>query len=769
MTASDRSSRESSAAADWVSIVAVWAITVLILVPPLASLLHGAMLASWELPALFRLALSMPHRFFAAYFDPLWNCGSYAESIPVPGFLALTQLPHLLSAGGLSALSSFNLIVLLTPFVWCAGLWSLARRIGGNKLAVATLIFAGLFLALPKDFMVYQFSLSALLRIGCAPQILAAGLLALCASIIPLSFNASGWRLLSVVAGIALLFLIEPAIGWCGVWFAACYLALCDRTPLNVWLTILAGVVLLLIPVAVFGLWSPFPKHISVEYLPHWKESDPLLALFPEFTAARVLEIYRAAGLAWSSAEVQGPIWQIILCVVATLRALPYLAILALLSLYMGASALCNQRRYALPACLLLTILFIPREYLEALTSYQLGGYRSMPAVIIPFLLLCAFGVTTVANYGEIRRARPVIIAALIVLAYVTGVARLRPWDAPSPATDLVQAPLLKDAPHRAAAEELMSELAQLKPQGRVAVQRTALNNQHLGSTHFFSVYLPARYGIPVVTAPFSATGGTAEWVDPLLGSTGTHIFAAPSKLAARGDFRKLQASDLVQRLGTFNTQFIVTSGQAYRNILKGLPPEELTLVSERGPFALFRLTHFRPRIAAVSGKPALYVDRGGPSFEQFARAWFADNSLQRRLLLRAPESLSAIKPELLVQLGAVIISVPEIGNSSAVLDQVLLPPGVQLITIRGSRRDELYIEPQTAAMISSAVDPASLSTIRKLVEGPDYLKFTAVGPTLVNYSYSPRWRSEQGAIFEVAPNMMLIFATGDISMQVRQ
>lgn len=495
-----------------------------------------------------------------------------------------------------------------------------------------------------------------------------------------------------------------------------------------------------------------------------------------------------------------------------------------------GFIALIKRQSLVLPVLFLIPFLLIPRNYLpQMLSRISLQYYRIIPMLIILCLVASLYGFSLL--WDVMKKNKKYLIPnlvfwSLLILLVVWRVAafsfnpdqyNFKPNLLKSTANPTQYYQNFSRYPGQAAVNSLIDCIKRLPTgEGRIAVDNDLhLMMQQIGSAHYFNFILPVM-GYPVVQGLYSESANQTAFIYPPLGvlspTMGENTYPVSHYLMWNDIYRHQPFSDSIRQLGLFNTQYIIAYHSDTKDNIDNIKQDLVEPVY--CPDTNFRLYNIntavrRPYVSYPKLKPILYVQNDNNdslSFRKISLGWYTlsglfDAPIIYKNGLRV-KSLDEIPAGDLVNISAIIVGSNGLNNGDIDILKISGKPVLVLADKEYNQPDKLpdyfevisnfkpiadfdeYNQPyfpngDTLSKLQDFIDRKVRLATNKAGEAQginvvtwrdSVINFTAWGPTIVNASYFPSWRSRLKGqeIYEVTPGQMLVFANGNSQLEFR-
>lgn len=751
-------------------------------------------LAGWDLTSIEYLAGKMTEYIregrFTGY-DPSWYAGYPAFSLYPPLLYVILALPHILTFEALSITGALSLFLFFAPFVFMALLvWS-AWRWFGRAAIVPALILGLLFLLAPRELASNAIGLHGLITVGFVASFL--GLLGVVFIAGYLAKPSKSWRG-DVAAGVVfgLTLLSHPINALFVAWI------LCWRIALDwrVWwkragLALAVGLVLASPWLIEFShhRWLHSAQEVGLQA----EEIDPLRRLFPEL-APRFWGGMFSVGHSYL-ARLPEPLGGQVVRLPRIVFDFPFLGAILFPTVLLGLAALLREHKWYLPVLFVVSLLVLPRGFLTEWLDAPLLYYRFVQPLFVVEILLAVLGMLLVRKWLEswrrsrVRRSVGACVALFLCWALVATSFKKFDLEGLNHG-ELMRGYLptalnVRETSGFSEVEQALMEIGRLKPTGRVAVETVWRGGEWFGTPHYLNVNLPVQYGIEVAAGFLMESSPSAAFINPALHKESEHIRWGDHALTDEEGFIDQSLESMVERLGLFNVQYILALSERYRNALRQLVGDKLTLALSVGRVSLFELEQFKPFLQLTSYQPYLFVDKGGVDFRSFAKFWYLRPDLFDYPVLYTPKPFKELSFSDRQKLKGVVLSYPESSRiTSAKLNEWLTKVGHVIVlnaTVEGARpsTEKYFVVPtfsdsyggEHLAGLLARGDGASMQALNANKRNAESLSFaTEEGGVLVNLSWAPRWTSSRPdhTVFMVTPSLMWVFTDGETELTYR-
>ena len=687
----------------------VWGLCTGLIIWFLYPIISNQILAGWDLTGHFYLLTKMVDFLKTGAitgYDANWLGGYPVFTFYGPFPYILLALPHVLSFGAIPINFLFNCFLFLLPFFFLFSIYYTSRVWFGKKIGPLALLFSLFFLLASRDYAHFGVGLNAEVCLGLFASIFAISLMVFLLGVFGRQRLEKSWKLMLVGGVLLAMIILTHAMTtlFTGVLMAVLFLS--DRKKLwrPVVLTFLLGLVLSSFWLVPF-LWNlQFTSAQMIGILPQSK--DPLFILYP-----KIDEIFSGKGI---------------------LLLVPGLVFLV--CSVVGIVKLFKSKYHFWPYAFVVTIILLPRDYLVNVIDLPIHYYRFVTHIFVLNIFLAAVGL------GHVLKSYPRMIARVgawgIVLFSVFVVSFLH-FDIKDDYNFFFE-----EYDDHEAAVEMLDYINELDPTGRVAVGVRPENQSKLGTPHFFVNFLPLKYDIPVVPGLLVESSLSSEFITPSLVRATDSLAWGNVSLLKDKEFKKQSRSSMVERLGLYNVEYILSDSANSGNLLRLLGDDEVILQKTIGGFDLLKLVDFRPFIESISYPPFLFIDEGGMDFKTFAKEWFKLPELFQYPVIYTDKSIDEISEYDLSRIGGFVVSSPE-GLSVSIEDLESAFAGVD------------------------GVGSVSGVEIFPEIREDERLKFFSESGTLINYSYFPRWESTdpEQTVFWATPTMMFVFGRGETEL----
>jgi len=325
---------------------------------------------------------------------------------------------------------------------------------------------------------------------------------------------------------------------------------------------------------------------------------------------------------------------------------------------------------------------------------------------------------------------------------------------------------------------DLVKYLAGKELTGRVIEEKSVLNIDRLGTLHFFSSFLPLHARVQVLNGLLIESSVSAQFIQPPLFQRSEYFRWGRSSIAEREDFYMQDEESMIQRLKLYGVEYIISCSERFMNTLLNLKDPSVVLEKRFGRFSLFKFDTVRPRFEEIHYKPYLFVNLGGMNFRDFSERWYIEPELFAYPVIYSNKKFSDLSREDQGQIGGLILSWPAhypitseaiepwigYGKPIVIIDsvphqQVTLPAGISLVPDFGGR----FRLRQLLDLISHS-ELNEIKPVVAKVDSEQLKSFQSAHGVVINYGYSPYWKSRNGAqeVYQVTPSMMFVFGRGE-------
>lgn len=773
----------------------LWVLCVVTIFGHMSPLLTNRPISGWDTSSHLYLtykALELLKEGKLSGYDPNWFGGYAVFTLYPPLAYVVLLLPHLISLGVINVTLSFNAMLTILPLFLLAALCFTSAELFGKQYRSATLILGLFFLLLPSRYAHQALGMGALVGVGFVTNYVALPVFITLMGLFHRLLRAPSPQLYVVaILGMAFLLMSHLLTSIFCFWYLGCLVLVYRKRALRLALLVCAPAFLI-----TSRWWIQF-----FESLPYNAgESaglpmgfpDPLLLLFPGVTFFELKRIWQAPLYSLPITEELG------VPIPAFLIEFSYTSYLFLLCVVVGIIALFKSRHQWLAIVYLLTLLIIPRGLLPAVIPTPIHYYRFVLHTWMLQIFVAVYGLHIVYNWikalprgRRIRHLRTIFYiwvgAGLLYSAVFRFSIEHDAYDWMR--GDLPYKVLPQYYPDYPSAALIMNYLRQHPPKGRIAVESSYKSFERLSSPHFFTATIPRDLGFPVIPGLLAESAYSAEFLNSTIGIGSVskigsgHLLWGRTNLYYDERFKEQDLETMVDRLGLYHVDYIITTTIEYYLKLRELQDDRLVLARRAGHLALFRLIEPRPLLETTAYKPFLFIQRGGLDFRAFSKEWFKLPELHEYPVInttRDYEDLTSFEKE---QIGGLIISWDGMRKLTqkeyrrwTAIDKpiIFLNAGEQAGMPKTDRVRYVFVFVPWSGGKEFAYYLKTLSTplgdrqeVVPTINENEWLRFSSSKPVLVNYTFSPRWEHANGerTVFMVTPSMMLVFGDGETEL----
>jgi len=699
-------------------------------------------------------------------YDNLWFAGFPAFRLYGPLPYILMAVPYFASFGKIGMALSFNLFLFFLPFLFLLSMWYTARVWFGKSGGYVSMIFANIFLCAVQDKAGMGVGIQSIISIGLFSSFFAICLMIFFLGIIEkhrrkpqianLSFGSLILAALILTHAMTLLFTllvlgIYTLINWKKFWKSSLAMGLAAVILSSFWLIPFLKDLYLSSGIKL-GLWGAV--------------NDPLFVLydFPSYFGEHGVSL--------------------------AISIIP--TILLLVCSITGIILSVKEKNSFWGLAFLLTLIILPREYLTSYFNLPVHYYRYTAHIYVLniflatggflFLLKKTSGLKHVA--GQVSKGLLAGIAiAVLIINYGDA---LNLSDNPR---SYVHKYDFAAYSKNAEAEKVMAYLEGLNIKNRVAVPSMPEYQETLGSPHFFSTFLPLKYKIAVVPGLLAESAISTQFVLPVVANLAASLSWGNTSLQGDVNFRNQDKDSMIQRLGLYNVQYLLTtSGEAVN--LKNVDKKLLSEKNRIGDFVIFELKNYSPLIEATNYRPFLFVNKGGVGFLDFSKEWFKQPKLFEMPVIYTKKALADLPKTETDQMSGFIMSMPSGSEISKDTYDEWLKIGKKIVFLNAApdKNLEEFIQKNGVSdniefikyfnndiggdilartLMNSKKEVISRKAIEPELISEMEIKFNNQGGTLINYSYFPDWKVDDSTtIYWATPTMMWVFGKGEVSFK---
>ncbi|NLF24347.1 MAG: hypothetical protein GX589_01645 [Deltaproteobacteria bacterium] len=552
--------------------------------------------------------------------------------------------------------------------------------------------------------------------------------------------------------------------------------------------------------------WVPFYAHLWVSSggaigLKDTAAGDPLLLLFPDLTWKRLTDLvqYRAALRPFKFEFLGHQLW---LQINQSLSEFPFLGALLLVGSLTGLTVMLKSGRWFLPFTFLISLLLLPRDLLPQLFESTVYYMRFVQHIFALHLIISGGGLLWImerlarVSYHHagvwLRRLTVAVICACVV----GGVLFEFDWENPSRYSRFFGKRFtyrvsFEDYAQAREATQVLAFIRQLSPSGRVAIEEAPVLQSLVGSVHYFDSFLPLQSGIATLPGLLSESAFGGDLINAALAVQSRHFTLNRRTLASEEEFAQQSLASMLERLGLYHVEYLVSTSPSYLKALQALEGAEVEMLERFGPFGVFRLRNFRPFVYSPKHQPWLFVEKGGAKFKDMVECWYRHPTMFDYPIIYSPLPLEDLPRAERAQLAGVVVSYPSgyrlrldeykawQGKASGRVVFVGAVPDWPASLAEGQ---VFFPDPGGAAACrhltgylkrreSSVSAESTASSVKVRFRSDKQVSFDSKSGVIVNYSFSPRWRSSrsQQTVFITAPSQIFVFGQGQNMLEYRR
>lgn len=770
--------------------IALWVICIIILNYFLYPLLTDKFVAGWDLSPHFYLLTKMTEflkNFHISGYDPNWFGGYSVFLFYGPFPYILMAIPYFLSLGAISLNFIFNLFLYLLPFFFLAATFYAARKWFGKKTSWFSLLFGLMYLLAGKEFAHFGIGISAEIYVGLFANLFAVSLMMLLLGVLgelkAKSFTKS--FSLMVLGGLVWMMIILShtlTAFFTMVLFIILIISYFRTLGGKILYIFCLGAILSLFWFIPFVQYLGFTSAAPIGILSY--TSDPLFILFPYIN-----EIVKNPSVLM----IPGAVF--LICSIV------------------GIVSSVKTDKHFWPFAFLFVFILIPRDYLINVINLPIHYYRFMAHVFALNIVIAGFGMAVIYDWVSsfrrfkrcIFRSLILIVVCIFLLVSIAGFNIKKDYDF-----------YQTDYPAYGSAKEMLSYIGALKEQGvldgRVAAFSYYPFQIALGSPHFFATFLPLQFNVPVLPGLLAESSLSSQFVIPTMVklTDGSMLRWGNVNILFDEGFNSLEMKDYLDELSLYNVEYLLltksdaeklvssmgadagTSGGSGVSVGAGAvssteKESKVSLEFTAEDFSLVKLLYYKPMIEATTYKPFLFIDKGGVDFLTFAKEWYKTPDLFEYPVIYTEKSLGDISKEDFASVGGIILSCPDDTFISLEEYKYWTSLGKKVIFLNAkssssNMTDNAKVKFVTDFKVGNGIidfkynllgfsvgDSLEIKTAKVLpsVLKDEEMTFTSYFPTLINYNYFPRWRSEDPTqtVFWVTPTQMFVFGRGETNL----
>lgn len=549
---------------------------------------------------------------------------------------------------------------------------------------------------------------------------------------------------------------------------------------------------ILLVSLALLGAYSLYPLFAFLEYSSGWRMdaagyfADPLFPLLAFDPSA----LFRGEFLVFNW------IWFFIFWFFV-----------------LGFILLIKRRHIIMPSIFLVSFILIPRQFFASIfPSLPVHYYRVMPIIFFFYLAISIYGLQQVFSWLYKKwRFSPYFISIFLIFVLARQISNfsfgidqmnIQPRIIDSYTQPITYYHDLEEYPFASEAKRTMKYFHDKKITSRVAPEmggRSFMIN--IGSSHYFNTMLPMINNTPVLFGLYAESAYQLPFFFTPLEVLSKTNLAYGNVLALMADRRYLaqKPEQVIKEMSLFNVEYFIAGNKPFQESLAmaSSSAERVDIGPKTEPFQVYKIKDVaRSYVSYPKYLPAMYINEDGElSFREFALGWYKLFDILDFPVIFDHVRIKNLDKEDLSRVSFLIVHAKSLSDKDR---QVLNSTGKPIVVL--SRFDYEGELPEGATLIDNfrpgagyygqaAVFQPNYDTLHELqkffeqakTKFPSGLKgspsliswedekisFSAEGPTIVNASYFPNWRSQdnQQKIYQVTPGQMLVYAKGDTTI----
>ena len=603
----------------------VWIILFLLLFSYLIEFLFFEFPAGWDLSPhyyIYSKAIQSLKNGMILTYDNNWYGGYPLFSLYPPGSYYFLGLLHFLSFGLISQELSFKLSYFLIPFLFIICIFYLTKSFFGKKSAYFSLFLTYLFLFSDIRY--------AHLNIGLGGQFYVGLLTSTISTIFMLVFFLQ----------IRLYELYQKKINafFCSLCLSIVIISNVITAIFTFWILTFffifkkkMRIFLIVIIVISFFITS----YWWVNFLIHFQFSatntiglrediisDPLLAIFQDIDTIKMLFL-NYKDIININNDLIGQI-----SLSRLLIDFPYLGILTLIGTFFSIVRLIKNKHFLLPTVFLISIIFLPRNFFNAIIDIPIHYYRFIYFISIISIILSAYGLRIFYHRMKVTRHKiifsttKITLAAFIIIGIIAKTISGVDWNREIVIDNISINPNYKfsaeryDTYHKT--KKILNFFQEQNPQGRIAIEGSVYSMFYLGSPHLLSSIIPLKLDLEVFPGLLAESAQSSAFINPLLTIGSNHISWGRNNLLSNFDFLSSSHKEIIDRFRRFGTEYIIATSNTYIKNLDKAIGKELEVVLDLQDIKVYQLKTYIKKTLTSDYKPFFFIEDGGVSFFDF-------------------------------------------------------------------------------------------------------------------------------------------------------
>ena len=727
-----------------------------VLVMILSPLLGNNYTAGWDTLPHFYLLTKMYGYLQSGHisgYDPNWFAGYPAFIFYGPLPYILISLPTLLTGELISLNYSFNLFLFLLPIAFLAGLYFTSRVWFDKNVARWSLLFGLIFLFSSRFHAHLGMGINSAVYVGLIANFLAIVLLIFMLGVVELQRRNKSWSLL-VLAGFLLAGIILTHA--MTTIFAGLLLGLFTLMNFKKWWK--EGIGILLLSLVLSSFWLiPFLQNLVFSSgesmgISGLVINDPLLGLFPELN-----------NILYNFGPDVVPAILLFFCCLA------------------GVVKLVKTNKSYFAWAFLLTLVFLPRDYLISVLNLPIHYYRFISHLWILNIFVCAYGFEYF--YQQFNRGKLSRVLLSVTISGTVAISLFNYLGVGSSHLNATHDTDLTNYPEAEQAQEILKYIGELPLQGRIATHTKQSMQNTVGSPHFFSTFIPLDFNKPVLPGLLAESALSTQYILPTLTKMDNSFNWGKTNLLFDPGFKDQDNLSMIKRLELYGVEYLLSGKNEAQVFLDDeLAAKEIEVVKEFEDFTILKFKNFTPLIASTDYKPFLFVDKGGEDFKFFTKEWFKNTDLFEYPVIYTDKDLADLPENEKAGIAGYIFSFPVNSKIELAEYEQYLVEGKKVIFLNVGAGEGSSDEVKFVQNFSLNVGGDQLAEILKKfaskkvnktevvggVVDDREMNFNSAGGTLINYSYFPKWKREKAnqIIYWATPSSMWVFGDGEVELE---